>query len=117
MCSAVVLWSARHACAYLSPLLPLFLLPHGFFVWCCCAVQVSVQSLVGMAQTVLPKAVAQPISLEMPASHVAAALVTAGRKAAGLFPVWPKCLMVMTGLLNPQGSASAKQLLSDLQLA
>lgn len=94
-----------------------FLLPHGFFVWWFCAVQVSVQSLVGMAQTVLPKAVAQPISLEMPASHVAAALVTAGRKAAGLFPVWPKCLMVMTGLLNPQGSASAKQLLSDLQLA
>ncbi len=79
--------------------------------------QVSVQSLVGAAQTLLPKAVAQPISLEMPASHVAAALVTAGRKGAGLFPVWPKCLMVMTGLLNPQTSQSAQQLRADLQSA
>jgi hypothetical protein len=54
--------------------------------------------------------------MDMPASHVAAMLVTAGRKAAGLFPFWPKCLMVMTGLLNPHASPAAQQLLSELSL-
>lgn len=79
-----------------------------------CCLQVTVQSLVGSAQSMVAQAVAQSVSLEMPASHVAAALLTAGRKAAGLFPNWPKCLMVMTGILNPQESAPAQQLLSDL---
>jgi hypothetical protein len=61
--------------------------------------------------------VTQPTSLDVPASHLAASLVTAGRKAAGLYPIWPKCLMVMTGLLNPEMSAPAQQLLSDLAAA
>lgn len=85
-------------------------------VLCCAVFQVSVQSLVGMAQSLAAQAVSQPISLDMPASHVAAVLVTAGRKGAGLHPIWPKALMVMTGLLNPQGSAPAQQLLADLAM-
>jgi hypothetical protein len=79
--------------------------------------QVSDQSLVGMAQSLAVQAVAQPVSLDMPTSHLAGALVTAGRKAAGLYPTWPKCLMVLTGLLNPQDAAPAQQLLTDLAAA
>lgn len=79
--------------------------------------QVSDQSLVGTAQSLAARAVAQPASLDMPASHLARALVTAGRKATGLYPTWPKCLMVMTGLLNPQDAAPAQQLLTDLAAA
>lgn len=74
----------------------------------------SVQSLVGSAHSLAAQAVAQPASLDLPASRVAAVLVTAGRKAAGLFPLWPKCLTVVTGLLNPLSSAAAQQLLADL---
>lgn len=79
--------------------------------------QVSDQSLVGTAQSLAVQAVAQPVSLDMPASHLAGALVTAGREAAGLYPTWPKCLMVLTGLLNPQDAAPAQQLLTDLAAA
>lgn len=85
-------------------------------LWCAVCAQVSAQTLVGQALSLAAEAVRQPVSMDMPASHVAAALVTAGRKAAGLFPFWPKCLMVMTGLLNPHGSAAAQQLLSELSM-
>ena len=84
------------------------------YMLCCVVRQVSVQSLVGMAQSLASQAAAQLISLDMPASHVAAVVVTAGRKAAGLHPIWPKSLMVVTGLLNPQASAPAQQLLTEL---
>lgn len=107
-CIPVLLW-AKSMALLLCWRCPLPSVPGGVF-----AVQVSIQSLVGVAQSLAAQVIAQPISLDMPASHVAAVLVTAGRKAAGLHPVWPKSLMVMTGLLNPQGSAPAQQLLADL---
>jgi hypothetical protein len=76
--------------------------------------QVSPQSLVGLAYSLAAQAAASPCSIELPASLVAAVLVTCGRKAAGLYPVWPKCLMVVTGLVTPQSNSAAQQLLAEL---
>ena len=46
-------------------------------------------------------------------AQLAGILVAAGRQARGLFPVWPKALVVLTGMLTPVGEGQ-QQLLQEL---
>lgn len=76
--------------------------------------QVSLQSLVGDAHALAKQAMSHPGSAELSARDLAALLVVAGRTGGGLYREWPKCLAVMTGLLDPAAAAPAKQLLQEL---
>jgi hypothetical protein len=51
----------------------------------------------------------------LPVVQLAGILIAAGRQARGLFPVWPKALVVLTGMLTPVGEGQ-QQLLQDLML-
>eukprot|EP00878_Enallax_costatus_P012597 GHUV01013156.1.p1 GENE.GHUV01013156.1~~GHUV01013156.1.p1 ORF type:complete len:710 (+),score=269.29 GHUV01013156.1:1298-3427(+) len=70
-------------------------------------------SLVGEALALSGHASSHLSSLSMPASQLAAVLLVAGRQSRGLHPVWPKALVVLTGMLSPVGSAQ-QQFLQEL---
>lgn len=74
----------------------------------------SQQSLIGDAPALAARAMSQPGSKDLSARDLAAVLLVAGRQAGGLFPVWPKCLVVLTGLRDPTAAAPAAQLLQEL---
>jgi hypothetical protein len=88
-------------------LLPLLLLRRA-------AGQVSAQSLVGDVVALAAKASPHPSAQDLSARDLAAVLIVAGRQAGGMFPAWPKCLVVLTGVLNPAAPAPAQQLLQEL---
>lgn len=75
--------------------------------------QVPPASLIGEALALASRCPELPGSLGMPATQLAGLLVMAGRQGHGLYPVWPKALMVLTGMLSPAGDAH-QQLLQDL---
>lgn len=75
--------------------------------------QVSPISLVGGAFDLAEHAVSHLSSLGLPAGQLAALLVIAGRQSRGLYPVWPKALVVLTGMLHPVGEAQ-QELLQEL---
>lgn len=85
---------------------------------CCCRCrQVSKHTLVGDAHALAARAMAQPCAKDLSARDVAAVLLVAGRQAGGLYPIWPKCLVVLTGVRDPAALAPAAQLLQELSAA
>lgn len=72
-----------------------------------------VASLLGDSHALAAAAVSSPASLGVPASQLAGLVVCAGRQARGLYPVWPKVLVVLTGLMHPAGEQH-QQLLQEL---
>jgi hypothetical protein len=81
----------------------------------CLEYQVPATTLVGDVQSLARTALPQASARDLSARDLAAALIVAGRRSNGLFPLWPKCLVVVTGALNPLGMASVAQLLQQLQ--
>lgn len=75
--------------------------------------QVPAASLIGEASALAGHCPQLPASLGMPVAQLAGILVAAGRQARGLFPVWPKALVVLTGMLTPVGEGQ-QQLLQEL---
>jgi hypothetical protein len=75
--------------------------------------QVPAASLVGEAAALASYCPQLPATLGLPVVQLAGILVAAGRQARGLFPVWPKALVVLTGMLTPVGEGQ-QQLLQDL---
>ncbi|WIA08874.1 hypothetical protein OEZ85_008295 [Tetradesmus obliquus] len=75
--------------------------------------KVPAASLIGEASALAGHCPQLPASLGMPVAQLAGILVAAGRQARGLFPVWPKALVVLTGMLTPVGEGQ-QQLLQEL---
>jgi hypothetical protein len=75
--------------------------------------QVPAASLIGEAAALASHCPRLPSTLGVPVVQLAGILVVAGRQARGLFPAWPKALVVLTGMLTPVGDGQ-QQLLQDL---
>lgn len=80
---------------------------------CPLCLQVPPASLIGEALALAGHASSHLSSLGMPASQLAALLVVAGRQSRGLHPVWPKVLVVLTGMMGPVDGAQ-QQFLQEL---
>ncbi|KAF8072806.1 jmj4 [Scenedesmus sp. PABB004] len=74
--------------------------------------QVPAASLVGEARALAGHLPDHAAALELPPTSLAALLVAAGRSARGLYPAWPKVLVVLTGMVAP--AEGAQQLLDAL---
>jgi hypothetical protein len=77
--------------------------------------QVPAASLIGEAAALAGHCPQLPATVGLPVVQLAGILIAAGRQARGLFPVWPKALVVLTGMLTPVGEGQ-QQLLQDLVL-
>ncbi len=83
------------------------------------AAQLDAASLLGRGTAnIAAHASAHPLARRVPSHRVAELALAAARRAAGLWPAWPRALVPVTGCANPEADPRAAELLPHLaQLA